>query len=178
MDRQILSVGRHRRCLCAYPLRRGTDVLTSDTYDQSNPTNNYGALAGLVSNSTSVWIRFNLDSLPAEITGANVSNATLILFADRVSSAERIDVATANGPWMETTLMSENAPAITPVMGGTAAVAQTGQYIYFDVTSAVRSWVNAPAGNHGFQVSADGTTPNVSVILNLKPHATNKDLHL
>jgi hypothetical protein len=145
-------------------------VIAGDTYiSQAAPANNYGSLPSLsVANGNTAFIQFNLSTLPAGIVAADISKATLILFANRVSEAGTIDLATVSGSWSESQLTAQNAPGYTAIPGATAALSQSDQYIMFDVTATVANWVTTPSLNNGFALVADPSTPTISVLLDSK----------
>ncbi len=144
---------------------RATDaVLTGDTWvSAANPSNNYGTLPSLsVAGGSSALIQFNLSTLPAGTTAANIVKASLIVYSDNVTAPGTVDAA-ANSSWTESSVTFATLPAATPIPGATAMVGAAGQYLVFDVTSAVRNWVNTPALNFGFELLADTGTPGLAV---------------
>jgi hypothetical protein len=152
----------------------GSGVISGDTYiSQSSPSNNYGNLPSLsVASGNTAFIQFNLSTLPAGLVAADISKATLVLFANRVGASGTIDLATVSGSWSENQLTAEDAPATAAIQGATAAISQSGQYIIFDVTAAVANWVTTPGLNNGFALTADPATPGISVLFDSKESTT------
>src|SRR5213594_892571 len=74
--------------------------LSDDAYIASDsPASNYGAAPSLVlQGPTSIsFLKFDLSSLPAGITGADVQKATLKVFVDSVTSGGSVEVRRVTG---------------------------------------------------------------------------------
>lgn len=134
-----------------------------DAYTNSaDPTTNYGAnvLLDVDGAVDAAYIQFNLASIPS---GASVSQATLKLYVNAVTTAGSFDVVYVDGSWAESTITHD----LTPTLGGAIAsgvaitAADKNQYILVNVTSAVQAWLNASQANDGLALVAVGTT-NVS----------------
>src|ERR1700674_4183211 len=85
---------------------------SADTYtNTATPTTNYGSKTLLdVDGATQItYIQFNLASIPA---GASVSQATLKLYVNAVTTAGSFNVDYVNGSWAENTITSNLAPAL------------------------------------------------------------------
>jgi hypothetical protein len=149
-----------------------TGVITADTYvNPAGPTNNFGSLPTMmVGDGSSAFVQFTLSTLPANVIAADISKATLTVFANRVSVAGTVDVSAVNGAWTEFGLNYQGAPALT--QAGSAVVSQSGQFITFDVTSLVQSWVTTPSLNYGVAITADAATPTVLVQFDTKESTT------
>jgi len=85
---------------------------TGDAYTNSvTPTTNYGAktLLDVDAASQISYIQFDLASIPA---AASVSQATLKLYVNSVTTAGSINVDYVNGSWSEGTIDYSNAPPL------------------------------------------------------------------
>jgi hypothetical protein len=127
-----------------------------DTYTNSgDPTTNYGAQKTLdVDGAKEItYIQFNLASVP---TGASISQATLKLYVNTVSTAGAFEVYAVNGTWTESTLTYSIAPALGSVIDSNVPIttADKNQYILVPMTSTVQGWVNTPATNNGIALVA------------------------
>jgi hypothetical protein len=109
----------------------------ADTYSASgSPSTNFGTATTLeVATGHDVYIQFNLTPLPA---GISVSNATLRLHVNSVTTAGSFDVYQLNRSWAETTLTYNKAPALGTSATGVHPVALTtssaGEFLVIDIT--------------------------------------------
>jgi len=129
-----------------------------DSYTNSaDPTTNYGAKTLLdVDAATQItYIQFNLSSIP---TGASISQATLKLYVNAVTTAGAFEVYAVNGTWSESTITYELAPALGIVIDSNVPIttADKNQYILIPMTSTVQGWVNTPSSNNGIALVAVG----------------------
>jgi hypothetical protein len=111
---------------------------------------------------TESLVQFDLSSLtftPAQIAAPSFS-ATLKLWVDDGSSTGfgnnptganpvQVDVYAATGTWSRGTLVWSNKPGTGSVLD-TETISSIGQWISYDVTSTVQSWLTSPATNFGF----------------------------
>ena len=136
--------------------------LTQDAYvipgNAGNNGNGIYLQVGGAGNDQSL-VQFDLTTLPAGITSANVSKATLVIFAKTVAAPGSVNIATANGSWTETGVTGQNTPSIGSAVATSIPVTSSNQYVYVDATSAVQAWVTTPpTSNNGFII-----TPNAGV---------------
>jgi hypothetical protein len=77
---------------------------SGDSYtNAADPTTNYGAKTLLdVESSQTTYIQFNLSSIPAGYTSADITQATLKLYVNTVTAAGSFNVDYVNGTWTET----------------------------------------------------------------------------
>ena len=121
-------------------------------------TTNYGANVLLSVNGAKEisYIQFNLASIPAS---ANVTQATLKLYAHTVTTAGSFNVDFVNGSWAESTITS----SLSPVLGTTIqasvplTTASKNQYILIDITPALQAWLSGSQPNDGIALVANGT---------------------
>jgi hypothetical protein len=130
-----------------------------DAYtNSSDPATNYGSKTLLdVDGATQItYIQFNLLSIP---TGASVSQATLKLYVNAVTTAGSFEVYAVNGAWTESKITYDLAPALGSVIDSGVALttADKNQYILIPMTSTVQEWVNTPSSNNGIALVAIGS---------------------
>jgi|HubBroStandDraft_1064217.scaffolds.fasta_scaffold01731_8 hypothetical protein len=130
-----------------------------DAYtNTADPTTKYGAKTLLdVDGATQItYIQFNLASIP---TTASVSQATLKLYVNAVTTAGSFNVDYVNGTWTESTIDASNAPALGTTIASDVSVttADKNQYILVNVTSAVQAWLNGSETNNGLALVANST---------------------
>jgi len=65
-----------------------------------------------VENSQTTFIQFNLSSIPASYTCADMTQATLKLYVNAVTAPGSFNVDYVNGTWTESTITADNAPAL------------------------------------------------------------------
>jgi hypothetical protein len=132
-------------------------VLSGDAgVNSAHPGVNYGALSNLyVGNGNTTFLQFDLSSLPAGTTSAQVSQATLTVFVNRVNTAGAVTVSPVTGSWGEYSVTSTSAPA-TGSSIGSLPVSAAGEYVSVDVTAQVQAWVTAPASNNGLALASSG----------------------
>ena len=115
---------------------------------------NYGALSNLYAgNGNTSFLQFDLRTLPAGTTSAQISHATLTIFVNRVNAAGTVTISPVSAPWSEYSVTAATAPA-TGSSIGSFAVATAGQFVSVDVTAQVQAWVSAAANNTGFALTS------------------------
>ncbi len=132
---------------------------SADTYiNTADPATNYGAKTLLdVDGATQItYIQFNFSSIPA---GASVSQATLKLYVNAITTAGSFNVDYVNGMWSESTITSNLAPALgtTIVSSVPLTTASKNQYILINITPAVVAWLNGSQANDGIALVANST---------------------
>jgi hypothetical protein len=130
-----------------------------DSYtNTADTTANYGSKTLLdVDGATQItYIQFPLSSIPS---GASVSQATLKLYVNGVTTAGSFNVDYVNGAWAESTIDASNAPALGTTIASNVDVttADKNQYILINVTSAVQAWLSGSETNDGFALVANST---------------------
>src|SRR5580698_2387416 len=130
-----------------------------DAYiNTATPTTNLGAATLLDINGAkqTTYIQFNLASIPST---ASVSQATLKLYANAVTTAGSFNVEYVNGAWSEGTIDASNAPPLGAAIAPNVAVttADKNQYILVNVTSAVQAWLNGSETNNGLALIANSS---------------------
>jgi hypothetical protein len=130
-----------------------------DSYiNTAKPTTNYGAqpLVNVDGATETTYIQFNLGSIPAS---ASVSQATLKLYVNAVTTAGSFNVDYVNGAWAEGTIDASNAPPLGATIASNVAITKTdvSQYILINVTSAVQAWLSGSEANNGLALVANST---------------------
>lgn len=145
--------------LLAAALSQAQITPSQDAFTNSvDPTTNFGAnvLLDVDGASQITYIQFNLASIPS---GARVTQATLKLFVNAVTTAGSLNVDYVNGTWAESTITHNLAPALgnTIASGVSVSAADKNQYILIDVTAAVEAWLDGSQTNDGIALVANST---------------------
>ncbi len=130
-------------------------TLVADAHVNSAlPAVNSGAISNLnVGGGYTALLQFDLSTLPAGTTAAQVTRATLRLYCNRMDTAGLVSLQPVSGAWGEYSVTY----ATLPSLGAAAQVVQVGQagaYVAVDVTALVQGWLTAPATNHGVALTA------------------------
>jgi len=122
------------------------------------PGTNYGAnvLLNVKSGKEISYIQFNLASIPSS---ASVTQATLKLYVNAVTTAGSFNVDYVNGTWSEGAITFNMAPALGAAIASNVSVtsADKNQYILLDITPAVLAWLGGSEANDGIALVANGT---------------------
>jgi hypothetical protein len=105
----------------------------------ADPSTNHGTGALLDVGATDIaYIQFNLASISAT---ASVSQATLKVYVNAVSTAGTFNVNYVNGAWAENKIDASNAPPLGAAIASDVSItaADTNQYILVNVTPAVEA---------------------------------------
>jgi Chaperone of endosialidase/TGF-beta propeptide len=132
---------------------------SADAYTNSaSPTTNFGAgtLLDVDGASQLAFIQFNLASIPS---GASVSQATLKLYVNAVTTAGSFNVDYVSSTWAENTITFDLAPALGSSIASNVSVttAAKNQYLLINVTSAVQAWLDGSQANDGIALVANST---------------------
>src|SRR5271157_1400457 len=160
-------------CMAAY----GQITPSQDAYTNSaDPTINYGAAVtlGVVSSTPSIqttYVQFDLSSIPAGYTSANVAKATLKLYVNAVATAGSFNVDYVNGAWTEKTIKASLAPALGSTIVASVPLTSSNvhDYVLIDVTAAVDAWLNGTLTNDGIALVANSP---LSATIDSKESAT------
>lgn len=114
------------------------------------------------------FLKFDLSSLPAGTTGADVVSAKLRVFVRNETGAGTISVSQVTSDWSEDTLVRANEPTLGPVQDNFLANSKLKlHFITIDLTALAQSWVDAPETNFGVAMSASNS-PGFLVSLDSK----------
>lgn len=126
--------------------------------NSASPTTNFGANVLLNVNGAKEisYIQFNLASIPS---GANVSQGTLKLYVNGVTTAGSFNVDFVNGSWVESTITANLSPALGNTIAPSVPItaAEKNQYILIDVTSALQAWLSGSQANDGIALVANSS---------------------
>ena len=132
--------------------------------DSNRPNANLGYLSNLyVGNGNTALLQFNLSTLPAGTTSAQVEHATLFVFVNRVNTSGTVSVSPVTSSWTESGVTYSTLPSLGTSIGSFSATG-AGEYVAVDVTSQVQSWITTPASNDGFAL----TSTSANVVLDSK----------
>jgi hypothetical protein len=134
-------------------------TLSGDAHVNSTHASiNYGTLSNLyVGNGSTTFLQFDLTTLPAGTTSAQVSRATLTVFVNRVNAAGSVTVSPVNAAWGEYSVTAATAPA-TGSSIGSFPVSVAGQFVSIDVTAQVQAWLSTPGSNNGLALTSATAT--------------------
>ena len=120
---------------------------------------NYGTATTLQvgGDGAEALVQFDLTALPAAITGSNVAKATLTLFVDSIDNAGTVNIAVANGSWLEDGVNGTNAPGPGATVADNVSISTVDEYVSVDATQAVRVRVNGTSNNDGFIITPSGS---------------------
>jgi hypothetical protein len=125
---------------------------SADSYtNTADPATNYGTktVLDVEAASQTTYIRFDLSSIPADYSSANITKATLKLYVNSVTAAGSFNVDYVTGTWAENTITADLAPALGTTIAASVplTVADKNQYILIDVTPAVQAWLSGTAND-------------------------------
>ena len=147
-----------------------------DTYlSEWDPSNSYGGSDRIKVRSPNIFnglLRFDLSSLPPQVLGAGVRDATLSVhvLSDGNGNSSFIRAYRLNRPWVEgraTWLQADSGqPWSQPGANGVPADREgtpvdgrlfqgSGQRLGLDLTDAVSGWLANPSSNRGLQLRGD-----------------------
>src|SRR5438270_243616 len=154
-ERFLLGMGLAAVSAAGLPAFAVEATLVADAHvNSARPAVNSGAISNLnVGGGYTALLQFDLSTLPAGTTAAQVSRATLRLYCNRADTSGLVSVQPVNGGWGEYSVTFATLPAL-----GSAAqvvsVSQAGAYVAVDVTALVQGWITAPATNNGVALTA------------------------
>ena len=155
--RRILlhGVGLAGMWAAALPAFAVEATLVADAHvNSARPAVNSGTISNLnVGGGYTSLLQFDLSTLPAGTTAAQVSRATLRLYCNRMDTAGAVSVQPVNGSWGEYSVTYATLPAL----GSAAQVVSVGQaeaYVAVDVTGLVQGWISSPSTNNGVALTA------------------------
>ncbi|MGA9472020.1 MAG: DNRLRE domain-containing protein [Terriglobales bacterium] len=145
--------------LLAWTVAYGQITPSQDSFtNTAAATTNYGSnvLLDVDGAKEIIYIQFNLASIPP---GASVSQATLKLYVNAVSTAGSFNVDYVSGSWQENTIDASNAPPLGASIASNVSIttADKNQYILINITSALQAWLNGSETNDGIALVANNT---------------------
>ncbi len=151
----LLGVGLTALSVGALPAFAVEATLVADAHVNSAlPGTNSGAISNLnVGGGYTALLQFDLSTLPAGTTAAQVSRATLRLYCNRMDTAGLVSVQPVGGAWGEYSVTYATLPSLESA-AQVVSVSQAGAYVAVDVTALVQGWITAPATNNGLALTA------------------------
>jgi collagen type VII alpha len=146
--------------VCAPGSMWGQQVtLVGDAHVSSaQPAVNSGSLSNLnVGGGYTALVQFDLGMLPAGTTPAQIAKATLRVYCNRADVPGVVQAELVGGAWTESSVTYATLPAMGAPFQ-TAQVTGAGEFVTFDVTSAVQGWVGTPGTNFGLALVAGSGT--------------------
>src|ERR1700734_704588 len=130
-------------------------TLVGDAHVSSaQPGVNSGSLSNLnVGGGYTALVQFDLGMLPPGTTPAQIAKATLRVYCNRADVPGVVQAEFVSGSWTESSVTYATLPAVGALLQ-TAQVLGAGEFVTFDVTSAVQGWVGTPATNFGLALIA------------------------
>jgi hypothetical protein len=143
-------------------------TLLGDTYTDSSAAAHGSSATINIGGSLGAegLLQFDITTLPAGTTAANVAKAVLFIYADTVSAVGNITVNEAFAPWAEA---SATVPPAKGAAAGAADIASAG-FVAIDVTKAVEDWLNGTL-NYGLILSS-GPSPNAQIVIDSRESTT------
>jgi hypothetical protein len=140
-------------------------VLTDDAYTSSRrKTARYGTQAvlsvyGLADGAPLMrsFLKFDLSTLPADITADNVEKATLKLYVSKLTRAGSFDIFKVAADWDETTITDLTAPPLDQVVATGVPISQGKIFVTVDLTNLVMDWLNGTTPNYGISILPNTT---------------------
>lgn len=143
--------------LSCYEASASDVTLSADaSVNSAHAATAYGAISNLyVGNGNTTFLKFDLKTLPAGTTSAQVSHAVLTVFVNRVNAAGAVTISPVTAAWNEYSITAATAPPIGASFGS-LPVSVPGQFISIDVTAQVQAWLDASAADTGFALASGG----------------------
>ena len=155
----------------------GQVQLVGDAHISSSSANgNFGTSQALnVSANNTIYVKFDITRvLPAGTKAEDVARATVKFYANKVTTAGKLDIYPIAGDWEEKTISANNAPPVLSLALTTQQIGKDtqGNYLLIDITDLVKQWLGDGTGqnaipNYGFAVAphpVDASTPQLADI--------------
>jgi len=138
--------------------------VSADTYTSNHERpQTHGSQSDLnISIHESSYLKFDLSSLPADLTNSQIRQAVLRVYVNSINGSGTVSVAQVTSPWSEDTLTYSASPSI----GSTQAtfVPQGAlSFVSIDLTTLVKAWVGSPGTNFGVVLKTTSTTLQVTL---------------
>ena len=135
---------------------------SDDTYINLNkPNQKNGKAKKLVVRNTGngvrqVFVQFDLSALPP---GAEISQAVLRLWVDKLQNPGSLTLHEVLGSWTEDSLSAGSAPGTAGAFATISIPNDKDSFVTIDLTSVVQSWLANPSTNHGLVLAPDSNDP-------------------
>jgi hypothetical protein len=144
-------------------LHAQTVPLVGDAFILPGGATNYGSLINVNVGGASGFqglFLFDLTKLPPGTTPANVSDASLRLFVNKIGSPGSINVNVAISSWSELTVNGSPGPGVGHSVAGPIGIPGAGSYISIPLTAQVQSWLNGEP-NNGLVITASPSSASI-----------------
>ena len=126
-------------------------------------TNAGTSVAVNVNANNKALLNFDLSTLPAGITSADIAKATLVFFVKTVPTGGQLQVSPLTSAWTENATTS-TAPSAGLPLATSAPISKGNTYFAIDVTNLVLDWIDVPATNFGLALEPlVATTTSLSI---------------
>lgn len=150
-------------------------LLIQDTYVDNKNNSQQGSNGNLrvIKSGSQIcraFIKFNLATLPAGITAANVTQARLRLWVDKDSNAlGLVNLTPVTSVWDESTLTNTMSASLTSGLPKLfdLPINSAADFVSIDVTSWVKAWVSGTLVNEGFVIDP-GSSASLNLLLDSK----------
>ena len=120
-------------------------------------TNAGTSVAVNVNANNKALLNFDLSTLPAGITSADIAKATLVFFVKTVPTGGQLQVSPLTSAWTENATIS-TSPSTGLPQATSAPISKGNTYFAIDVTNLVLNWIDVPASNNGLALDPLGQT--------------------
>jgi len=146
----------------------------ADTHiNSASPATNYGGGNAVnIGAGFTGLIQFDLSSLPAGLTAAEINKATMTFYVNSALAGGAVDIAQVTSVWTETGVNINNRPTYLSPFATGVATTTSKQYITVDMTQLVKDWVTSVAPNYGVQITAATGAPGTVLTLDSKETQT------
>ncbi len=120
--------------------------LTADTHLATTAAGTFVAVN--VNAANTALLNFDVTTLPAGTTSADIAKATLVFFVKGVPTGGRLQVSPLTNAWTESATTS-TAPLVGLPVATSAPIAKGNSYFAIDVTTLVQNWIDVPAAHFG-----------------------------
>jgi hypothetical protein len=103
-------------------------------------------------------LNFDMSSLPAGITSADIAKATLVFYVKTVTTRGQLQISPLTAAWTENTVTSTNAPTEGLPLATSAIISNSNTYFAVDVTNLMMNWVDVPSTNYGLALEPLAST--------------------
>ena len=114
-------------------------------------------------------MKFNLSSLPANITSQDINKATLYFYVkSSLGAVGKFQIRPLGSSWNEYTVVYSTPPSEYPVAVVTDFVANAPNYVGVDITQVVKNWLSRPGSNFGISIEPYYANPTASIAMDSK----------
>ncbi len=124
-------------------------------------------------------LKFAFDSLPAGTSAAQVNSATLTVFLSKVTKAGAVSLSQVTGAWSEDAVPNVSFSSVPGAQVMLLDAAAKNNFVRFDITTLVKSWLDGSLANQGIAVRVDASGVSPALALDSKENkATGQSARL